>query len=132
MNAYSPSTDEQLLDFFKAMADATRLKIIGLLAQKAFSVEELAALLDLRASTVSHHLQMLNGVGLVEARTQSYYNVYQLRPDVLESMAQHLLSQDALPAMAADIDLDAYDRKVLHGFVLPDGCLKIIQAQRKK
>src|SRR5512145_2246691 len=125
MNAYSPSTDEQLLDFFKAMADATRLKIIGLLAQKAFSVEELAALLDLRASTVSHHLQMLGSVGVVEARTQSYYNVYQLCPSVLKNMAHHLLSQDALPAMAGDVDLDGYDRKVLHGFSLPDGRLKV-------
>ncbi|MFZ6026379.1 MAG: metalloregulator ArsR/SmtB family transcription factor [Chloroflexota bacterium] len=129
---HPPSNDEQLLDFFKAMADANRLKMIGLLAQKALSVEELAALLDLRASTVSHHLQMLGSVGLVEARSQSYYNVYELRPGVLEKIAQRLLAQETLPAMAADVDLDAYDRKVLHGFLLPNGRLKVIPAQRKK
>jgi DNA-binding transcriptional ArsR family regulator len=37
----------------------TALKIIGLLAQQPYSVEELAALLDLKASTVSHHLSKL-------------------------------------------------------------------------
>jgi predicted transcriptional regulator len=132
MSDHPPANDEQLLDFFKALADATRLKIIGLLAQKAFSVEELAALLDLRPSTVSHHLNVLNTAGLVEARTQSYYNVYQLKPEALESMAQRMLAQETLPAMAADIDLDAYDRKVLHNFIAPDGSLKVIPAQRKK
>ena len=132
MNDFSPTIDEQLLDFFKAMADATRLKIIGLLSQKALSVEELAAMLDLRPSTVSHHLNVLNMAGLVEARPQSYYNVYQLKQDTLEKMAQHLLSQEALPTMAADVDLNGYDRKVLRAFLLPNGRLKSIPAQRKK
>jgi predicted transcriptional regulator len=132
MSEHPPSNDEQLLEFFKALADGSRLKIIGLLSQKAFSVEELAALLDLRASTVSHHLNVLNVAGLVEARTQSYYNVYQLKPEALESMAQRMLAQDTLPAMAADVDLDGYDRKVLHNFILPDGSLKVIPAQRRK
>ena len=47
---------EELVTFFKALSDANRLKIIGLLAQQPYSVEELAALLNLKASTVSHHL----------------------------------------------------------------------------
>jgi len=132
MNDISSTIDEQLLDFFKAMADATRLKIIGLLSQKALSVEELAAMLELRPSTVSHHLNVLNMAGLVEARPQSYYNVYQLKQDTLEKMAQHLLSQETLPTMAADVDLNGYDRKVLRGFLLPNGKLKSIPAQRKK
>jgi len=42
------------------------------------------------------------------------------------------LSRDELPAMAADIDLDAFDRKVVADFSLPDGQLKIIPAQHKK
>jgi DNA-binding transcriptional ArsR family regulator len=54
---------EELVTFFKALSDANRLKIIGLLAQKPYSVEELAALLDLKASTVSHHLSKLAKVG---------------------------------------------------------------------
>ncbi len=47
---------DELVGFFKALADPNRLKIVGLLAQKPYSVEELAALLELKASTVSHHL----------------------------------------------------------------------------
>lgn len=131
MNDSIPS-DEQLLDFFKALADGTRLKIIGLLAQQPRSVEELAAFLDLRPSTVSHHLMVMNEAGLVQGRSQSYYNVYELKPGALEGLAQRLMSRDSLPSVAADVDLNAYDRKVMRDFLLPDGRLKAIPAQRKK
>ena len=124
--------DEQLLTFFKAMADANRLKIVGLLSQQPYSVEQLAALLDLRPPTVSHHLKLLSEAGLVSARAESYYNLYQLESDVLEQIARHLGAQDKLPSMAAEVDLQAYDRKVLRDVVLPDGKLKVIPAQRKK
>ena len=124
--------DEQLLAFFKAMADANRLKIIGLLAQNPLSVAELAAMLDLRPSTASHHLMILTEAGLVSARAESYYNVYQLQPGALERMAQRLLAQDTMPAIAASVDTDAYDRQVLNNYLLPDGRLKIVPAQRKK
>ena len=58
-------TFNELLAFFKALSDATRLKLIGLLAQKESSVEELAAMLDVNPSTVSHHLSKLGEIGLV-------------------------------------------------------------------
>jgi biotin operon repressor len=124
--------DEELLTFFKALADANRLKIIGLLSQRAYSVEELAALLDLRSPTISHHLKLLSEAGLVSARAESYYNMYQLEAGVLERIASHLARQDRLPSMAAEVDMEAYDRKVLHDILLPDGRLKVIPAQRKK
>jgi DNA-binding HxlR family transcriptional regulator len=127
-----PPNEEQLLAFFKALADANRLKIIGLLAQNKLSVEELAAALTLRPSTISHHLMILTEAGLVNAHAESYYNVYQLTPGALERMAQRLLAQDTLPSMAAGLDLTAYDQKVLGDFLLPDGRLKDIPAQRKK
>lgn len=124
--------ESQLLGFFKALADANRLKIIGLLSQEDFTVEQLAAMLELRPSTVSHHLSRLAKAGLVSARAEGYYNLYRLETSKLESMARQLLSRESLPAVAADVDLEAYDRKVLTDFSNPDGSLKIIPAQRKK
>ena len=55
---------EELLEFFKALADANRLKIVGLLAQDEYTVEEMAEILKLRPSTVSHHLTRLSKAGL--------------------------------------------------------------------
>jgi DNA-binding HxlR family transcriptional regulator len=132
MNAIFSPSDEQLLTFFKALADANRLKIVGLLSQHAYTVEELAALLNLRSPTISHHLKLLSEAGLVSARAESYYNLYQLESGVLEKIARHLAAQDRLPTMAAEVDLQAYDRKVLRDVLLPDGRLKVIPAQRKK
>ncbi|MBI3173372.1 MAG: metalloregulator ArsR/SmtB family transcription factor [Chloroflexi bacterium] len=123
---------EEMVNFFKALADANRLKIVGLLAQRPYSVEELAALLDLKASTVSHHLARLAEAGLVSARTQSYYNVYQLEKDALESKSRSLFSSEDLSASIADVDLDAYDQKVINDYARKDGSLKTIPAQRKK
>lgn len=124
--------NEELLAFFKALADANRLKIVGLLAQDTYTVEELAELLQLRPSTISHHLARLAEVGLVSARAKSYYNIYRLEQEALQQMAQRLLSQETFPKAAADVDLNAYDRKVVANYSLPDGQLKTIPAQRKK
>ncbi len=126
------SKSDELLEFFKALADANRLKIVGLLSQKGFTVEQLAAMLGLRPSTVSHHLSRLARASLVSARAEGYYSVYKLETDALENMARRLLSREELPAVAADIDLDAFDRKVVADFSLPDGRLKTIPAQHKK
>ena len=122
----------ELLPFFKALSDANRLKIVGLLAQRNLSVEQLAEMLHLRPSTVSHHLAQLAAAGLVSARPESYYNIYHLETGMVEKVAKGLLARQTLPAVAADIDLGAYDRKVVADFTLPDGRLKAIPAQRKK
>ncbi len=130
--AVSIPYEGQLLAFFKAMADANRLKIVGLLAQKAYTVEQLSAMLKLRPSTVSHHLARLSEIGLVNARAESYYNIYQLENTVLENMARRLLSKETFPSVTAEVDTEAFDHKVIRDYMLPDGKFKILPAQRKK
>ncbi len=123
---------ELLLAFFKALADANRLKLIGLLAQKESSVEELAAILDVSPSTVSHHLSKLAEIGLVAARAEGYYNVYYLETDVLEAMAQRLLAKNSLPDVAKDLDRKAYDRKILMDYLDEDGAMTRLPTSRRK
>ena len=128
--AHSPN--QELVTFYKALADANRLKIVGALAHKPYSVEELAALLAVKPSTVSHHLAKLAQAGLVSARAQGYYSVYQLEAKSLEQQARRLLKREDFTAIMQDGDLDAYDQKVVADFSRPDGSLKTIPAQRKK
>lgn len=123
---------EELVTFFKALADSNRLKIVGLLAEKSYSVEELAELLKLKPSTVSHHLARLSEVGLVQARSQSYYNVYQLDQSVLQEKARTMFTQSELSNVASEVDADAYDKKVIKDYSRRDGSLKTLPAQRKK
>jgi predicted transcriptional regulator len=124
--------NEALLTFFKALADANRLKIVGLLARQPYTVEQLAAMLGLGASTVSHHLSRLSEAGLVTATAQSYYNYYRLETGQIEQMARRLLATESLPAVAASVDAGAFDRKVISDYLLPNGQLKTIPSQRKK
>lgn len=123
---------EELVTFFKALADSNRLKIVGLLAEKAYSVEELAALLKLKPSTVSHHLSRLSEAGLVQSHAESYYSVYQLDKQMLEDKRRTMFSREELITVAAEVDADAYDAKVIRDFTRRDGSLKTIPAQRKK
>jgi len=123
---------EELLGFFKALGDEKRLKIVGLLAQRSLCVEEMAAILDLSAATVSHHLRKLAEAGLVEASAEGYYNVYSLRAETLREMSRRLLSAETFQDTARALDLGSYDRKVLRDYLFEDGRLKNIPAQRKK
>lgn len=126
------NTNTELLTLFKALADANRLKIVGLLAEKSYSVEELAALLKLKPSTVSHHLSRLAEAELVTARAESYYSVYQLDQSALEEKARTMFSQEKLSSIAAQVDTTAYDNKVIKDYSRRDGSLKTLPSQRKK
>jgi predicted transcriptional regulator len=123
---------DEIVTFFKALADSNRLKIVGLLAEKSYSVEELAALLKLKPSTVSHHLARLAEAELVTSRNESYYSVYQLDRKVLEDKSRSIFSQTELSSVAAEVDVDAYDNKVVKDYSKRDGSLKTLPAQRKK
>jgi predicted transcriptional regulator len=123
---------EELLNFFKALADANRLKIVGLLAHQPYTVEQLASLLGVGVSTVSHHLARLAKAGLVTARAEGYYNVYSLQTEVLTDLARRLLSQERLPELADDVDLASFDRKILATFTDGEGRIKTFPSQQKK
>jgi biotin operon repressor len=121
----------QLVLFFKALADENRLRIVGLLADKPCSVEELAAMLQLSSATVSHHLQRLVAADLVEARALQYYNVYGLRHGTLLEMAKQLERVDVLKETTRELDLNRYANKVLDDYIVR-GRLKTIPRQLKK
>lgn len=124
--------DNELLIIFKALADSSRLKIVSLLAKQPYTVEQLAALLDLKASTISHHLSKLSESGLVSARAESYYSVYALEKDIFPQIIQRLVSTEQMEKITRDVDMDAFDKKIVRDFSTPDGKLKTIPAQRKK
>jgi DNA-binding transcriptional ArsR family regulator len=123
---------DELLEFFKALADPSRLRLVGLLAQAPQTVEELAAALGLSTGTTSHHLRRLAEAGLVEARAEGYYRTYSLRDQALQEKAARLLGPQALPRLAGDADLEAWEHKVVQTFCDPEGRILAFPAQQKK
>jgi len=122
---------QTLLQFFKALADENRLKIVGILADQECSVEELAAMLHLKAPTVSHHLAKLKELDLVEMRPEGNTHVYKLNAEALRNSNKQLLPLEKMSSLVDDVEADAWERKVLRDF-LEGTQLKEIPASRKK
>ena len=78
---------------FKALGDPTRIRILHLLYQKECSVNEIADILDLGQSTVSHQLRFLKNLRLVKNRragtTMFYSHDDEHVIQILEQMIAH-------------------------------------------
>jgi hypothetical protein len=133
-----PAEFELLLRYLKALADQSRLRMLGLLGTRERSVEELAALLDLKAPTVSHHLALLKALDLVMMRSEGTTHLYRLNAASLEQVNRLLAAPERLAQVASTVDAptseaegDAWERKVLRDFF--DGMrLKEIPSSLKK
>lgn len=122
---------QKLLSFFKVVADESRLRIVGLLSAREHSVEELAAVLKVKAPTVSHHLSRLRDLDLVDMRPEGNTHVYWLKGETLTELSRDLLTREKMASFVEDLDVSEWDRKVLRDFL--DGeRLKGIPASRKK
>lgn len=104
-----------LLTFLKLIADPTRLTLLGLVAQEPRSVDELAALLNVSAPTVSHHLARLHKAGLVAAKAEQYYSFYALEPATFQRYAALLTPKYLVQRLGneATLDYDAYLDQIL-------------------
>lgn len=77
--------DEQGLDLltkiFKALGDSSRLKIIYILSRSPLCVCDIAQVLEMTQSLVSHHLKTLRNLKLVKFRRQGKQVIYSLDDD---------------------------------------------------
>ncbi len=122
---------EIMLQFCKAMADESRLKIIGLLCATERSVRELASMLNLKEPTVSHHLAVLKQLDLVKLRADGVFHWYRLNEEVLGKISRAVFSRDNIAKLAVSAETSGSERKVLDNFV--DGeRLREIPVSRKK
>lgn len=75
---------------FAALADETRRAILALLRNGSLPAGEIAAAFELSKPTISHHLKVLEGAGLVRSERRGTSIVYTLQSNVLEDLAQGL------------------------------------------
>jgi DNA-binding transcriptional ArsR family regulator len=116
----------------KVLADESRLKILGVLADDEWSVRDLAELLSLTEPTVSHHLARLQEVDLVTMRAVGTSHRYRLNVAALRALHQTLPSVERLAALGTGVDGDAWERKVLQTFLAGERLTKIPDNRKKR
>ncbi|HEV2404145.1 MAG TPA: winged helix-turn-helix domain-containing protein, partial [Ktedonobacterales bacterium] len=86
----SPQPGEDILRFFEALGDATRLRILRLLAEREMYLTELSDRLKLTKATTKHHMVRLRASGLVTLYDRDRMTFYALRQDIGRHAAQLL------------------------------------------
>ncbi len=128
-----PQKFETLLTFFKALANESRLKIVGILANRACTVGELAALLDLKEPTISQHLFLLKEAGLVEVRAEGNHRWYSFNLRALIDMSKEVFSREKLASLVGSMEEveDDYERKVFKTFLQGEKIVQFPAAEKK-
>jgi DNA-binding transcriptional ArsR family regulator len=98
-------TATEYASWFKALADATRVQIVSLLARRGdpMTVGEIVEAVDVGQSTVSAHLKVLADVAfvLVERRgTAAYYRINDACVDCFPTAADLVMGRPAPAAPA--------------------------------
>ena len=86
---------EKLSMFFKAISDETRIKLLFSLSRSKMCVCDLAALLGMTVSAISHQLRVLKQAGLVRSEKQGKVVYYMLSDDhvntVFNNAIEHIM-----------------------------------------
>ena len=120
-----------LLRHFKALGNESRLKLVGLVADRERSVQELAVLLALKEPTVSHHLAILKEAGLVAMRIDGNTHWYWLDLGALRRINQSVFSTH-LSRVPYEADGQVWEREILHNFIENDRPTKIPDPRKKR
>jgi len=133
MDSTSPNIAD-LARLLKVIADETRLRILGAIAERPLTGKELAARLSLTPPTISHHMRKLTEAGVVVAESDAQKQFYSLNTKLLLASRRAPIDDSTAVSQrdgkGTDAD-DALRAKTVRDFF--DGeCLKTIPAQRKR
>ena len=121
-----------LLQLLKGLAHESRLRLLGMLAHREHSVQELAAGAGITEPTASHHLAMLRKLGLVARRVDGNTHWYHFVPDALSKLAKQFFSRDGVARYAEAAARRGTPEAIVANFLDGDGKLASIPASRKK
>ena len=75
-------------DAFKALADPTRRRILELLAQGELTAGEIDAHFDMTKPSVSHHLNILKGAGLISDERRGQNIIYSINLTLFQELVK--------------------------------------------
>ena len=127
-----PEAFQTLLRFLKALAHESRLKLLGLLAERERTVGQLADLLDLKEPTVSHHLAKLQELELVHMRAEGTAHYYRLNGETLQRLNRELFTPEQVATIADNVEGESWERKVLKTYFEGGRLTKIPDTRKKR
>jgi ArsR family transcriptional regulator len=86
MSTTLPADLTRTARLFHALADETRLGILGQLVQGERCVCELTGPLDAAQSRLSFHLKTMKDAGVLESRKEGRWVYYRINPEALEAI----------------------------------------------
>ena len=123
---------DSVVPLLKLLANETRLRVIGLVADKEESVGSLARRLELTEATMSHHLAKLTAAGLLTMRAEGTTHWYKLDSEGLQSINKSLLKPDKLLKAPPSAAGNSADARVLKTFVEDGRVVKMPLAEGKR
>jgi DNA-binding transcriptional ArsR family regulator len=77
---------------FKALNDETRRDILDLLKKKNMSAGQIADKFNISKPSISHHLDLLKGAGLISSEKKGQFVIYSINTTVMEDLLRWLLT----------------------------------------
>lgn len=129
---------DKVVNYHKALADPTRIKILILLAEGELNGQVLAEKLGVTPATITHHAAKLREASLIKERRDKNTIYFSLNHYFIKNSAsatENLIYQRVNPEHTAERIPDADQQlreSVIKNFFTQDGKLKSIPAQLKK
>ncbi|WP_424533445.1 ArsR/SmtB family transcription factor [Sphaerisporangium viridialbum] len=106
------SQAEDLAKVFKALGDPVRLRLLSVIAShptREVCVCDMSGDFDLSSPTISYHLKVLRGAGLIAAERRGTWIYYSVVSQALNGLSQSLETPAAL-SMTAPAEMNGEDR----------------------
>jgi len=129
---------DKVVNYHKALADPTRIKILILLAEGELNGQVLAEKIGVTPATITHHAAKLREASLIKERRDKNTIYFSLNHYFIKNSAsatENLIYQRVSPERTAERNLDADQQlreSVIKNFFTQNGRLRSIPAQLKK
>ncbi|NMP10130.1 metalloregulator ArsR/SmtB family transcription factor [Paenibacillus polymyxa] len=126
---------DKMVNYHKALADPTRMRILLLLSRGEMHGQALAKKLNLSQPTVTHHASKLREVGLIKERRDKNTVYFTLNPELIrqhaEATVRFIFKKGEEEEDMSELN-ETLEATVLRNFFAKDGKLRQIPAQYKK
>ncbi|TKH43226.1 metalloregulator ArsR/SmtB family transcription factor [Paenibacillus sp. FSL R10-2782] len=126
---------DKIVNYHKALADPTRMRILLLLSRGEMHGQALAEKLNLSQPTVTHHASKLREAGLIKERRDKNTVFFTLNPELIrqyaEATVRFIFEKGEGEEELSEVN-ETLEATVLRNFFSKDGKLRQIPSQYKK